>query len=960
MESDQLVDHLEFLVENQGDVRSVVAGLDTAEIEAITVDLKQRALFYLRREGPKALAIADLIFNIGEWSNNPNIRALGLQTKATTLTISQREFETALRLYEESEAIYKESGADLEIALGQVSRVWALACLQRYEEAFATAAWTEKVLSQNNAYRALAALNNNLAAIYGRRGQDEEALERIERVEKVYALFGEEGQRRLPLALANRAIVLRNLGRFEESLAANEKSLQMATEFHQTANVARAEQNLGMTYFLIGRFNKAHALLEKARDTFISDQRYGDAVIVDLFISDGLLSLGRFEEALAKSREIREKFQLAGTQFELAQAILNEATALTGLEAYVESIAALKQARRIFVEEENEAWQIYTDLEVASVLYRRQKYSQSEKLAAFCALKLSDLNLLVKKALALVLAARSALAQHHYLDAQDYIAKAQEIAHSMDVPILAYQTQYLTGQLAATQGDRMRALSAYDAAIRELERLQGQIMVEFRSDFLADKNEVYTYAVDLCLDAGNPEIALSYAERAKSRALLAMLAHHVNLRIEARSPADQELVDRILHLRELRDRLYRRWETGETPGSTANREEEQKSGQVERNEARQMILKTEDNIRDLWHRLLVRNNAYAQDASLWQVQSTLNQSALDEETLLVEFFDLPDGMVVFLISTKEVKAHRLPVSYAVISRLQFLLHHNFNTVQKAPQYVPKYIFKAQTILNQLYNHLAAPWIAYAAEFQNLIIVPHGPLHYIPFHALFDGQRYLLERFQVSYLPGSSFLSKSQSLPLRPLRSLVMGHKQNDYLQYIEEEVLTVAATLKTRPYLDREATRKRFQETAPRCDVIHLATHGDFRPRNPLFSGLYLDDSLLTTLDIFNLRLQASLVTLSACQTGRNVISGGDELQGLTRAFLASGASSLILSLWPVDDKATTMLMSALYHDLIKGQTKADALRHIQIQFIEGKGGLLASHPYYWAPFFLVGNTGSV
>ncbi len=960
MASDHLVDQFENMVDSEDEAKSAVSILNADEITQVSGELKQRALFYLRRDGQRALAIADLIYNIGQWSETPGVQALGLQTKATALTISQREFEEALRLYEQSEAIYKEHGNDLDIALGQISRVWALACLQRYDEAFKTAAWTEKVLTDHKAYRPLVALNNNLAAIYGRRGQDENALERIERVEKMYTLFGEEGRRRLPLAKINQAIVLRNLGRFEESLVANETALHMAQEFEQTTNIARAEQNLGMTYFLIGRVNKAHALLEKARDTFITDQRLGDAVLVDLYISDGLLSLGRFDEALTKCRQIREEFHQAGTPFELAQALLNEAVALAGLRRYNQSLDALHLARQIFRDEKNETWQIYTDLERASVLQRRNKHALSEHLAATCAIKLEELNLPLKQAFALCIAAHSAQARDHYLDAQDYLAKALKISNNMDVPLLAYQVHYLNGQLAFALDNRMRALSAYDQAIHELERLQGQMMVEFRSDFLADKNEVYIYAVDLCLQAGNPEIALSYAERAKSRALLSMLAHHVDLRIDARSPADQELVDKIIHLREKRDRLYRRWETGETPGSTAYLDMEPASSQSAREEGRQAILRTEDEIRDLWHRLLVRNSAYAQDATLWQVQTHLDKGALADETLLIEFFDRPKGMVVFLISNRQIKAVQFEMSDDVIAGLQLKLQHNFNTVQKAPQYAPYFTKKCNRLLHGLYRQLVEPWISEASDIHNLIIVPHGSLHYIPFHALYDGQQYMLQRFHISYLPGSSFLQKAGTHPLRPLRSLVMGHTQHGHLPHIEAEVKAVAETLKTEPYLDKAATRQRFQAWASTCDIIHLAAHGDFNPQNPLFSGLYLEDTLLTTLDIFNFRLQASLVTLSACQTGRHVVSGGDELLGLTRAFLASGAASLILTLWPVDDKTTTMLMSAMYGLLVQGQGKAVVLREIQNRLINGQGGPLAAHPHYWAPYFLVGDTGPV
>jgi len=958
MEPDDVVDQLVNLVDSHKTARSAVAQLEADEIMAVSADLKERALYYLPRDAPRALAIAELILNIGGWQDTPRIRALGLQTKAIALTLSQREFDTALDLFAESEAIYRSYDDELEIAIGQVSRIWALASLQRYDEAFATGEWAKIILTRHNAYRRLAALGNNLAAIYGRRGQDQEALERFTEVEIAYSRLGEEGQRRLPFALINKAIVLRNLGRFNESITANETGLQMATKFSQTAIVARAEQNLGITYFLLGRISKAQILLQKARDTFITDQRYRDAILVELFLSDGLLYIRQYEAVLAKCRQVRETFQEAGTQFEVAQAFLNEATALTGLHAYEEALKSLVKARQIFTQEGNETWQAYTDLEEAAILYRRQKYKTSAQLAAKCSKRFQVLKLPLKEALALVITARSTLASGGMTKSHDLIEQALDIAESIDVPDLTYQAYYLKGKLAIAQGDRLKALVAYDTAIKELERLQSQIMVEFRADFLADKDEVYAHAVDLCLEAENPKVALTFAERAKSRSLLSMLGHHVELRIEARNPADQALVDQILTLRETRDRLYRRWETGETPGSTVNREEEQVGGQEARHEARQVILQTEDEIRTLWHNLLVQNTAYARDASLWQAQTRLEQEALGKDALLVEFFALPQGLVAFLISATEIKAIRLPVTMKSIGRHHRKLQHNFNKLKQAPYLAASFTHNAQLVLNNLYLALVAPWIEIANEFRRLIIVPHGPLHYLPFHAFFDGQEYLLQRFQMSYLPGSSFLGLKQTAPSRPLRSLVMGHTQGGRLFHIADEVEAVASAFNSQPYVDEEATRYRFQEEAPSCHVIHIAAHGDYRPSNPLFSGLYLEDSLLTTLDVFNLPLSASLVTLSACQTGRNVVRGGDELFGLTRAFLTSGAASLILSLWPVEDKTTTNLMTMLYNNLVTGQDKVAALQHAQTMLIEGNEGSPAAHPYYWAPFLLVGDTG--
>jgi len=146
--------------------------------------------------------------------------------------------------------------------------------------------------------------------------------------------------------------------------------------------------------------------------------------------------------------------------------------------------------------------------------------------------------------------------------------------------------------------------------------------------------------------------------------------------------------------------------------------------------------------------------------------------------------------------------------------------------------------------------------------------------------------------------------------------------------------------------------------------ILHLAAHGDFRPDNPLFSGLAVADGWLTTLDIFNLRLAASLVTLSACQTGRSVVGGGDELLGLMRAFLSAGTASLALSFWAVEDRSTARLMETFYEKMAEGYSKGAALRYAQLQFTQQQSDMdqdaaaAYAHPYFWAPFFLVGDAG--
>src|SRR5207237_1534552 len=117
----------------------------------------------------------------------------------------------------------------------------------------------------------------------------------------------------------------------------------------------------------------------------------------------------------------------------------------------------------------------------------------------------------------------------------------------------------------------------------------------------------------------------------------------------------------------------------------------------------------------------------------------------------------------------------------------------------------------------------------------------------------------------------------------------------------------------------QDATEQAFRRHAPQADVIHLASHAVFRHDNPLFSAIRLADGWLSLYDLYNLRLRASLVTLSACETGVNDVLAGDELVGLARGFFQAGAASLVVSLWAVDDASTAALMRHFYAYLEAG-----------------------------------------
>ena len=921
---------------------------ERAELDTLAALLKQRADDYMRTDLQRCLAMANLIKLMAKHTGNPLYQALGLRAEGNAYAIGCGDFPRGIACYDEAAEIYGRFHRPLEQAWSQNGKIYALANLGHYEEALAVGDWAGQIFRELNEWLPLAELTVNLAIIHGRLGQDTAALSLLDQARELYQSLGESSQDRLLVVDMNRSILLRNLGRFTESITTNQAILRTYTQRGNTVDAARAQQNLAMTYFILGRYNEALALLDAAREGFGQDGRSRHAMLVELFTSDCLLQLCRFPEALEKCRRARQLFSQLGAPYEIGKCVLNEAHAFIGLGQYEPALTSLMEARAIFEREGNRTALADTDLQIAKTLLYQQQAEGALTLAQLVTAVYHAHNSPLGEARAQLLAAQAALALGQLDLAATWVTAVLAIATAHNLPTLTHQGYHLQGTLAARQSDPAAALAAWQNGIAALEQLYGRLMLEYRADFAQDKMRLYEDIVALYLEQGQPEAGLNFAERAKSRALHDLLANRLDLRVEARSPADRPLVEQIRSLRAKRDRLYRRWQTGEEPGQRENPTAQLAAQQT----IGQRVLNVEQQITAAWHSLLVRNADYAQDAALWQIRTEPIQPYLDPDTTLLEFFALRDQLVVFVVNQDDIHAVHLPATMPQTQQLLQLLWLNLRAVPASQSARRQSLSgNAQGILGKLYQQLIAPVADRLNGRQKLIIVPHGPLHYLPCHALFDGSDYLLSRHEISYLPSASMLKYCQTAVRAPGGLLALGYSGNGRLPNAPHEAQTIAQTWAGTALLEQDATLETLRRCAANYRVLHLATHGEFRPDNPLFSGLALANGWLTTLDIFNLRLQASLVTLSACQTGRSLVGGGDELLGLMRAFLAAGAASLVSTFWPVEDAITADLMQRFYQALADGATKGAALRQAQLPYID-------QHPFFWAPFFLVGDTG--
>jgi len=269
----------------------------------------------------------------------------------------------------------------------------------------------------------------------------------------------------------------------------------------------------------------------------------------------------------------------------------------------------------------------------------------------------------------------------------------------------------------------------------------------------------------------------------------------------------------------------------------------------------------------------------------------------------------------------------------------------------------------RTESRRLYKQLVAsisPWITSSS----VTIVPHDVLHYLPFAALeSDDGSLLLDNYSIRILPSAAvleFLSSTQGVPGKhPLLALGnpdLGMQRMD-LPYAQQEVQVIAADWQNAQLLTRkDASETAVKRSAAAFQYLHFACHGTFDPAHPMASGLLLaadneNDGMFTVGEIYETRLEADLVTLSACETALGKIAGGDDVVGFTRGFLFAGVNSIVASLWKVDDRATALLMQAFYTAL-QGTNKREALRVAQLKV----KATYNPHPYYWAAFQITGS----
>ena len=478
------------------------------------------------------------------------------------------------------------------------------------------------------------------------------------------------------------------------------------------------------------------------------------------------------------------------------------------------------------------------------------------------------------------------------------------LAHRHNLQEEVYKIHYHLGKLYALQGNPVKASKHHDAAIVQIERILDDLAYDLSPSFLRTTWAVYEDTIALCLEQSQFERAFAYLEQARSMSL----RQHLNKskgsqdkKVTGNSNNAFVLANRALLLRTQQE--LERWQEKYRDYSVLLKNIDTLASPVIDRAVIQFELKrSEEKISELFERLHLYQVATSAitspkrrtKSSIKSVDSAGLRQHLAPDQLLLAYCLCKGKLVIFALTAEGLNTHEIVDGLAQLDYLLPILHARilFSTQFNQQQTVRR-------LLQKLYDLLIAPVTSLLPPPSGtLTIVPYGSLHKLPFHALYDGSQFLIEKFQVNYLPASNILTwlhtsnragdqYSVAGKGAVRKPLLLGYSGNGELQHALEEVKSLAQMLGGNCYLEDDATIARLVELAPGSPIIHIATHGTIRWDAPNFSSVLLADGRLNAIDAFSLDLHAcELVTLSGCETGLAQVGGGDEQVGLGRAFL--------------------------------------------------------------------------
>jgi CHAT domain-containing protein/predicted negative regulator of RcsB-dependent stress response len=575
------------------------------------------------------------------------------------------------------------------------------------------------------------------------------------------------------------------------------------------------------------------------------------------------------------------------------------------------------------------------------------------------------------------------------------------------------QTHEKLGEIYEKNNQLDRAEEHYTIAINELEKIRGELKTDKIKESFSEKvMPIYKKMIDFLLKIKKDKDAFYYLELSRARALLDAISR---ANVDIRKGASEELLkkDKILQIRinDLQTKITR---------ESSYKEKNEKLI----NELKEEFARSLEEYDVVIQELNEASPAYASLTGIRKplTVNDVQKKVLKDKETIVEYFINGSKVNVWIISKNTFSVMELKMSSEEIKKRIEDFRKPFEDLKKNRNKFLEILngFDLEN-LNILYDGLLKPVIEKAGLEKNtkIIIIPDGILYYLPFETLvtvksnatdykdiifsrFQYSRFLIQDYNIVYAPSASCLDsdiiggkrfpsdeflgfgnpnfgKPGSIDTgkpdmtKAYLRLQAGSEYNlSPLPDTEYQIKTVADFFRKsgkteHTYLRKDATEDNIKANYSKYKYIMIATHGLLNENNPMLSSLAFtrdgsEDGFLKAMEILNLRFNANVVALSACETGLGKIKSGEGVIGLTRAFMYAGVPTVSVSLWSVESSSTSELMKLFYENLVSGMKKGEALRKAKLDIMKNTGVITGekvsfSHPFFWAPFILMGES---
>lgn len=502
-----------------------------------------------------------------------------------------------------------------------------------------------------------------------------------------------------------------------------------------------------------------------------------------------------------------------------------------------------------------------------------------------------------------------------------------------------WRMHYVRGMLNEALSEPDSAIEDYITSVEIIEGIRGNLSIEeYKSFYLEDKMVVYEKLIRLLMNRGKTEESFNYSERARARTFLDMMGSG-SFRI--RQDESSELVAMEQELKLEIQSLSRLIQKGDLSISRG----------YNRTLLEQEIFDAREEYQNVLNRIKLYNKEYGSMVNLETSDLSELISGMEPSTAFLVYWVGKEELYIWILSSEGIRGKIVPVGEDQITELVARCRNTVGTSNHTEIY------------NQAYQYLFKAVEEEIRGYETMGIVPHLSLHFLPYQCLMpDSDSYLVDRFNIFYAPSVnaySLAAEKEIDPSEEFLALALGGLELEGLSGLPGTAKEVSfiSTLFASPTVAfaEMSTESLFKSSVKPFEYVHLATHGILDPKQPMYSYLVLapseeEDGMLTVNEIFGLEMNARLVVLSACETALGSLNRGDEIIGLSRAFLYAGSRNVIVSLWSVADEPTSFLMNQFYR-LLGEHDLAESLRMAQIETRKKY-----HTPVYWAPFQIIGS----